>query len=256
MRYFVFLKKEIMEILKTSKIYILPAVFLFIGLVSPLFAKFSPQLVEMMMKSSGQNIDIKIPDPTYIDAFMQIFKNLNPMGVIVIILTFVGSVVEEKIKGSAVLVLTKSVSRTQFILSKFLSSVILISASFILLTAAFLLYTYILFPGFSIGNLWVLLVIQWLYCIVVAAITILASTLGKSFTVSAVLAFLGFMLMSATSYIPYVKKFSPGEAGTLSVEILRGTKKINELAAPGMTMIVFCLAILLAAVSIFRKQEL
>jgi len=96
MRTLVLLKKEVMEIFRTSKIYVLPAVFLFIAITSPLMAKYMPTLINSILEYSGQQMQISIPTPTYIDAMVASFvmasviSKTYMMSAVISVLTFVG----------------------------------------------------------------------------------------------------------------------------------------------------------------------
>lgn len=252
MRKLTFLKKEIYEIYKTSRIFIMPPIFLFFGFLSPLTARFMNELI----KSLGGGIEIKMPNPTYIDSYGQFFKNMTSTCTIVLILVFMSTVSDEKIKGSAVLILTKTVSRAQFILSKFASAVILFTASYLISAAACIYYTYLLFGKFYGPNLELSHIAFWVYGLFIISLTILASVLGKSGTVSAVLAFLGFAAVSAIAVLPKVGEYTPGALGGLSMQLLTGAKTAGDSAAPVIITVLFAGAILTAAITVFRKQEL
>ena len=63
------------------------------------------------IKTMASEISIELPPPTWIDAFGQYLKNLSQIGMLAIILTTMGSIVEEKSKGIIHLILSRSVSR-------------------------------------------------------------------------------------------------------------------------------------------------
>jgi ABC-2 type transport system permease protein len=256
MRQFAFLKKEINEIYKTSRIFIMPPIFLFFGFLSPLTARFMNELFKSMGGTLSGGIEIKMPDPTYIDSYGQFFKNMTSTCIIVLILVFMSTVVDEKVKGSAVLILTKTVSRTMFILSKFSSAVILFTVSYIVSAAACIYYTYLLFGKFYVPNLELSIIAFWVYGIFIISITVLASVLGKSGTVSAVLAFLGFAAASAIAVLPHTGDYTPGALGGLSMQLLTGAKTAGDAAAPVVITALLAAAVIVGSITIFRKQEL
>jgi ABC-2 type transport system permease protein len=247
-----FLKKEFNEIVKTQKLIILPVVFLFFGLSSPLIAKNMPEL----MKSLAGDMNIPIPKPVFWDAYAQFYKNLTQIGVIVMILTFMGMVVDEKVRGTAILVLTKGVTRAQFILSKLLASFVLFFASFSLGALACIYYTYLLFPSFDNGTLWLSLVSFLLYGLFIVSITLFASTISKSHVASAVIAFVGYAAFSAASYIPKVGKFLPGTLSDLSTQLLQGAKTSSDVIAPMIVTISLVALLIIITIADFNRQEL
>lgn len=249
-----FLKKEIYEILKTVKIIVLPVLFLFFGILSPLSAKYMNQVLAMAGEQQG--IKIILPDPTYIQSYEQLFKNIYFMMIVVIILVFAGSIAEEKIKGTAILALTKNLSRTGFVLGKVIAAALLFTFSYIVGVAVFLYYTSLLFPVFISSGAWIALLCFWVFGIFIISLTFLSSIIGKSFTSAAVGGFIGYAGISAFAAMPYAGKFSPGILQTLSVELVMDMKTPADAAIPLVIAFALAIAAVAGGIIIFRKQEL
>src|SRR5450759_639652 len=112
----VFARKEVREILRTWRIWVLPGILLFFALTGPVLAKFTPEIVGAL--AGDQLSGFKIPTPTYLDAYTQWIKNLSQIALFALIIMY-GSVISSETKsGTAVLVLTKPVSRTAFVIAK------------------------------------------------------------------------------------------------------------------------------------------
>lgn len=258
MGFYAFFKKEITEMIKTQKAYILPAVFLFFGLLSPVTAKFMPQLMQQMLSDYGINMD-KLMNPVYLDSYSQLFKNISQM-FFVVVLVFSGMIVNEKTKGTALLVLTKPLSRASFILGKFFSAMCLYTFSYLLSCLACIYYTYLLFKGFYTPELFNGLLyglfLLWLYGMFLICLTIFAGTAAKSFTVSAVSGVAFFLLMSAVSAIPKLGFYSPGIFVSMGYEILAGTKPIKDSFITLLITVVASLLMLSGSIVLFKRQEL
>lgn len=254
MKKMAFLKKEFFEIIKTNKMIILPAIFIFFGLLSPITAKYTPQLLESMFKSYGMP-SIKLPDPVFTDSYAQLFKNVTQL-CFIIILVFAGTIVGEKVKGTVMLVLTKPVSRANFIISKFIAAIALYSISFILACSACVYYTSLLFPEYYNNHLALSLFSLWAYGTFFIAMAIFSSTISKSFAAASILGIAGFLLVSGSTIIPYVSKYSPGILGTLGLEILTGKSASADLIAPLAVTIFLAAAFIVGSVFVFRNQEL
>lgn len=112
----VFASKELREILRTWRLWVLPGIVLFFALSGPLLAKFTPQLVGALV--GNQLGGLKVPTPTYADSYAQWVKNLSQIVLIAVIIVYGGLVSGEVRSGTAVLVLTKPLSRTAFIVAK------------------------------------------------------------------------------------------------------------------------------------------
>jgi ABC-2 type transport system permease protein len=113
----VFMGKESREILRTWRIWVLPGILLLFAVSGPPLARFTPQLVEAAV-GNGQLGGLKIPTPTYVDSYVQWLKNLSQIGVLALIIVYGGLVNGELKSGTAVLMLTKPVSRTAFVVAK------------------------------------------------------------------------------------------------------------------------------------------
>src|SRR5664280_430565 len=112
----VFAHKEAREILRTWRIWVLPGILLFFALTGPVLARFTPQIVGAL--AGNQFGGLKLPTPTYLDAYTQWIKNLSQIGLFALIIIYAGVVSAESKSGTAILVLTKPVSRPAFVIAK------------------------------------------------------------------------------------------------------------------------------------------
>ena len=254
MTFAAFLRKELMEIMKTSKIIILPALFLFFGILSPLSARYMNDIMSLVGEQQG--ISIKLPDPTFVVAYEQFFKNIYFMMIIVTILIFAGTVSEEKMKGTIVLVLTKCLSRNGFIIGKLLAAILLFTFSYVVGTIICVYYTSLLFPEFINTGIWVGLAVFWLFGILMLTLTLLTSLLCRSMTTSAVAAFTGYVVVSAIAALPYAGRYSPGALQGLSSELASGSKVPVDALIPAAVTFSLAVALVITAILTFKKQEL
>ena len=112
----VFARKEAREILRTWRIWVLPGILLFFALTGPVLARFTPEIVGAL--AGDQLKGLLIPTPTYHDAYTQWIKNLSQIALFALIIIYGSIISSERRSGTAVLVLTKPVSRTAFIIAK------------------------------------------------------------------------------------------------------------------------------------------
>jgi ABC-2 type transport system permease protein len=117
-----FLRKECAEVLRTWRVFVLPGLVLFFAASGPLLAKLTPALVRTLTAEQQPGLVIQVPEATYVDAYLQWAKNLSQIVLIAAIIIFAGLISSEKRAGTAVLVLTKPVSRTAFVVAKFASA--------------------------------------------------------------------------------------------------------------------------------------
>ena len=255
MKTLVLLQKEWKETLRTSKIFVLPAVFVFIAISSPLLAKFTPDFINMMVQYTGQQINIEMPPPTYVDAFVQLFKNIGQMGLLVMLFVFAGTMVEEKTKGTATLILTKGVSRSGFVASKFIYATFFMTAIYLVMTGIFAFYASLLFPDTPWDKAIVALAIVWLYCEMVLAVVVLGSVLCKTYLSSAVFGLMWFFGFSILGSIPIADQYTPGYCVTLALELFQSDFSFAAYAWPIGTSLLVILGTVVIALRTFKYQE-
>jgi len=113
------LRKELRFQWRTRRILIVLAVFLVFGMLSPIIAKFTPQLISSLEEAAA--FAELIPEPSVIDAINQYMSNLTQFGFILVILLGMTAVAGEKEKGTAAMVLSKPVPRWIFVTAKFVA---------------------------------------------------------------------------------------------------------------------------------------
>ncbi|HEY3318779.1 MAG TPA: ABC transporter permease [Coriobacteriia bacterium] len=124
-----FLRKEALETARTWRIWVLPIMLVFFGVTSPLFAKLTP----LLLKSIGtgdSDIVVQLTKPvTYADSYAQWIKNLAQVVLFTVIIASSGMISAEKRAGTAILVLTKPVSRAGFVVAKIVSNLALLAVA-------------------------------------------------------------------------------------------------------------------------------
>lgn len=124
-----FTKKEFTEYIRSYKLLIILMVFLMLGFVNPVSAKYLPKLVENFMPAG---MKMEIPEPVIADAWVQFFKNVPQIGLVVMVIITSGTVSQEQSRGTLLPVLTKGLKRKTVWLSKFTGAAVLWSAGYYL----------------------------------------------------------------------------------------------------------------------------
>jgi ABC-2 type transport system permease protein len=249
---FTFTKKELYEQIKTFKGVAVAAVLLVFGMTSPLLAKLMPEI----FKSADLGVALQIPDPTYLDAYAQFFKNIGEMGLIVIMLVYAGAVVSETTRGTATLMLTKRLSHSAFVISKFLSAAIVWTASYAGSAALCTVYTIYLFPEGKPSNLLFSLFCMWLFGVITLAAALFASAVFKSYILSAVGTFAVWGLLLVTSALPKIKDYTPAFLSSDNLKLLNGACPPDKFQIPIILGILLTALLLTLACIIFRRREL
>ncbi len=248
---FSFLKKELREFIKTSKGFILLGLFLFFAISSPILAKYMNEL----LLTIASDVPIVLPEPRLQDAWLQFYKNVSTIFIVYIII-MTGSVSQEKNKGSIILVLTKRVTRLNFVVSKFVAGIIVFTLLYLLSVGLAAWYTQVLFQAFWYEGLEISLFIFWLMGVFFTALAIFASVIGKTPTSSALLGFFGFAVLQILSISTNIAMVNPAGASTLVNAVLAGSVAPNDLWVQIVVTLASTLVFLGSSFLVFRKQEI
>lgn len=246
-------RKELLQQWRTKRVLVIGAVFALFGLLSPLLAYFTPQLLTSI--EGAEQFAELIPDPTVSDALGQYVKNITQFGFIIAVLLGMGAVAGEKERGTTAMVLSKPLPRWAFVLSKFVAQALVYLVAFIIAAFGAYYYTEYLFDGlllapFLFGNLLLLL---WL--LTFAAVTLLGSTFANSTGSAAALALGGAIVLLLAGGIPQLAAFAPGAlVGWASQLGLAGAPAGNAGAV--VSNVVIVMVCLILAVAAFEEQEL
>src|SRR5215475_13851164 len=140
----IFLRKELRESLRTNRLLVVVAIFAVLGIISPLSAKYTPELLKSLGTGSS-GVTLILPTPTVKDAIAQFIKNVAGTGIFVAILLPMGLVAREKERGTAAFVLTKPLSRTAFLAAKLAGLVMTLGIGVAVAGSTAYIYTALLF---------------------------------------------------------------------------------------------------------------
>lgn len=247
-----FARKELHEIVRTWRIWVLPGIVLFFAITGPVLARFTPELVGAVVGNSLNGL--KLPTPTYSDSYAQWVKNLSQILLVAVIIVYGGLVSGEVRSGTAVLVLTKPLSRNAFITVKaamhslFLAAIVTLGA---LLTWGL---TWLIFGAAPGTALWKATGVFLALGVLFVCLMTLFSSLIKS-AAGAAGAGLGayFVLAIAAIWKP-LGEYSPAALTTQPASLAAG----KDVMATWPVITALLLAIVLVALAgwIFRRQDL
>lgn len=251
--FWVALRKELLEQWRSYRLVIVGAVLLVFGLASPLLAKYGPEMIRLALPE-GEAILQLIPEPTTADAVSQYLKNISQFGILLAVLMTMGSVAQEKDKGTAALMLVKPLPRLVFLAAKMVALGLTFATGIVLAGIACYYYTMLVFEALSLSAWLALNGLLLLFILVYVALTLLCSTLSKSQVVSGALAFGFLVILSALGAVPRLGDYLPGRLTTWAVGLFSGA---SGSAWPALAVSVgLIVAALLAAWLIFERQEL
>jgi len=222
--FWAFTKKEVTEYFRTSKIVILGIVFLLFGMMNPVLAKFTPEII----KAAG--LDITLPEPTALDSWAQFFKNVGQMGLVVVVIVFSGIMANEFSKGTLINILTKGLKRKTVILSKFTVASVLWTLSYLFCLLVTALYTAYFWEMNGMNHVFIVFFGPWLYGELLIVLLILGGILFKSSLGSLLLVGGLTVAMTILSIFPKLQKFNPMTLTSDNMALLSGVKSAADFS--------------------------
>lgn len=247
-----FLKKEFCEMIRTYKVLILGAVFFLLGVIGPLTAKYMPEIMEQFLP---EGMVLALETPRAIDSWMQFFKNVPQMGIVIVVIIFSGIMASEWSKGTLVLVLTKGLARKKVILAKFVTATVMWSAAYWFSFGISYGYTRFFWDERT-PHLGAAVAFVWLFGVMLIGVTLLGGVLFRgSYNV---LLFVGFLVvvLFVLNMFPVIQKYNPMMLVSSNVELLEGTKRLRDFAAPAVITVTALILAVLGSIAIFDKKQL
>ena len=251
--FIVFTGKELREQIKTFKGVVILLVMLIFSMTSPLMAKLTPELLKM---AGTSGIRIEMPAPTFLDAYAQFYKNISQIIILIVMLIYTMSVVSETVKGTTSIMLTKRLSRTSFILSKFLTALIVWTVSYAVSAGVCIYYTVYLFPKGEPHSLFLSLAAMWLFGVVTISIALFSSAVFKNTPLCVIASLCIWGLTLFTGALPHIRNYSPSVLSSVNVQLLSGASKPKDLLWPAVIGAGYACLLLYGACAVFKRREL
>ncbi len=251
--YSAFFKKELTEITRTYKLFVLLAVFVLLGIMNPVMAKVMPDILKSVMP---KGISITLATPTAFDSWAQFFKNASQTGLIIVVIIFSGIMSNEFSKGTLINMLTKGLSRPVVILSKFTAALSVWSASYILCFSVTYYYTDCFWHKANIENLYLSAVGLWVFGAFLIASLILGGVLFTNHFGGLLFTFGLVAVSMMISIAPELKKINPASLATLNTGLL--SRQVDSavfypaIAVTGGLTVIF----IILSVFLFNKKQI
>jgi ABC-2 type transport system permease protein len=252
----ILLRKELTEAWRTRRLPAVAAVFLGLGILSPVTARYLNEILTLLL---ADQLPIALPDPTVATALEQLQKNLGQIGALIAIALAMGGVSGELDRGTAALVLAQPVGRPAFLAAKLVSIAAVLGVAVFVASAVAWVYTAVLFEPVPIGGWLAMAALSWLALMAWAALTFLASAVTGSTTASAGLGFVALIGLGIVALVPAIDRFLP--TGITVPAIALGAGAGSTVDGSRLATAVIGSALLIAvslggAVAAFRRREL
>ena len=254
----VLLGKELREQVRTYRMPVAAIVFLLFGISSPVLARYTKELLDLLGTQATSGIQIVLPAPTAADAIGQLLKNLGSFGILMAILLAMGAVATEKERGTAALILTKPASRLAFLLAKLVVIAVTLGVSVAVGLVFGWIYTVTLFDNaaLNVAGYVAMAAFLWLTLLAYAALTLLGSTLTSSTAGGAGFGFVALIVTGLVAALPTIGPFMPTSLNGPGADLALGLPVQLELWQPLLGTLLFIFVPFALAWLSFRRQEL
>ncbi|HEX2911887.1 MAG TPA: ABC transporter permease subunit [Chloroflexia bacterium] len=252
-------RKEFVEQWRTSKIFIMAAAFFVLGMSGPITTKFLPDLIKNSANSSGLQITVT-KTFTAADYLLSFFNQMNSLPILVLILVAMGTIAGERERGTHIFVLTKPVSRTQFIVIKFLTYLAVLTGVVLLTAAGALYYTLLLSDSGQVllGPFALITLSMFSYMSLILAIVIFFSSLFKSAIAAGGASFLVYVVISiVTGLLPdNIRNYLPMSFQLKGLERLSGLQDSSPLIIQTLVGLALAAVVIVVACVVAEKREM
>ncbi len=247
------LRKELLFQWRSRRLLIVLAVYLAFGMLSPLLARFTPELLGSL--EGAEQFAELIPEPTIQDSIGQYIRNLDQFGFILVILLGMGAIAGEKERGTSVMILSKPLPRWAFVTSKFLAQMLVYALAFVLAAIVSYFYTVLLFGPFDIFDLVLVNLLLFTWLSVFAAITLFGSAIGKTTAAAAGIALLASVIFLIIGTIPNYGALAPGGLASWANQIAIGEVIAPNAGALAMSLVIVIMTVL-GGIAVFEQQDI
>ena len=248
------LKYDFIYLKRTSKFIIFPAIAIFFAVLSPLTARYMTEILEALLGAEG--IGIAFPEVTVFDSYVQYIGNLYEIFLIVTVFVGVSLFMRQKNKGELPLVLSKPISRTKYLMSKYISFAILIIGTLFVSGLIFAYYTHYLFGTVDLLLTLNVSLLFFLYTLFILSIAMFTAMFFESYAGASVITFVVYIIFSILSgFNKGILDYLPGRLITRITELIYGTP--DAALWTNISVIVVIIALLgYLSINKFKKYDI
>ncbi|HSW35217.1 MAG TPA: ABC transporter permease subunit [Candidatus Limnocylindrales bacterium] len=230
-------------------------VVLFFALLDPPMTKYTSEIITYF----AEGLAIVMPDPTPEDAFVAYLSDVSQIGILVLIFVAMGSVSREKETGVTGWILSKPVSRWQYLAAKVIVLYLTIILGILGCSTLAYLYTTTLLGTFSLaGAAWATMSLI-AFVLLFGTVVFTFSTILKSPLQAGGLTLTIFFLMGILNLFVAGTEAARLYPSTLISQLrplVEGTTALPEIAEPLAVSLGLCALLLFLAGRRFARMEL
>ncbi|VTS16494.1 ABC-type transport system involved in multi-copper enzyme maturation, permease component [Streptococcus porcinus] len=245
------LKKEWLESSRSHKALALLIISIIFGILGPLTALLMPEIMAGILPKKLQEA---IPDPTYLDSYVQYFKQVNQLGLILLVFLFSGTLTQEFTRGTLINLITKGLSKKAIILAKFTMIAGLWTLTYSL--GSLTQYTYTLYYFNNQGKDKLLVYgASWLVGLMLISLILLYSVLFRKTAGLLIACLMTIVTFFISGFFKITKDWNPMLLIQKQSQALSGHYEIQDWFQPALLIIAIILISLTLAILIFERSE-
>ncbi|MGT2753130.1 ABC transporter permease [Streptococcus porcinus] len=245
------LKKEWLESSRSHKALALLIISIIFGILGPLTALLMPDIMAGILPKKLQEA---IPDPTYLDSYAQYFKQVNQLGLILLVFLFSGTLTQEFTRGTLINLITKGLSKKAIILAKFTMIAGLWTLTYSL--SSLTQYTYTLYYFNNQGKDKLLVYgASWLVGLMLISLILLYSVLFRKTAGLLIACLMTIVTFLISGFFKITKDWNPMLLIQKQRLVLSRHYEIQDWFQPALLIIVIILISLTLAILIFERSE-
>lgn len=250
-----FLKKEFRELIRTKRLLILLCTALIFGIMNPAIAKLTPMLYEMMADElAAQGMTIREITVTAADAWAQFHKNM-PLLLIVTLILNSGIYTAEYSGGTLIPLLTKGLSRSAVVLSKYMAMLLTWSAGLWLCWGVTYFYSGYYWDNSAVHSLLFSGVGWWLFGIMLLSCNVFFSAFANSGAQVILGTGAVYFIMMLLQMIGKIKQYVPLRL-TESTALYQNSLKPSDCICAVSVTAVLSVLFLLTALPLTRRRQI
>lgn len=243
-------RKDLLEMVRTYRGYVLVGAFVIFGVLGPVTMKVLPKILP-----ESEEFQIVFKDTTAFSAATQYFDNVAQVVSLIVVILSAGAVAGKRSTGFFQILLTKPVRRAEIVASAFAAHALLILVGLVAGHAVFALYTEWLFGGLSFWGLLASLAACAAALWLLLALTVFLGVVTRRAGLAGVLSFLGFFALSLLlGLLPLPWEVAPAALFSASSGVVAGRDGIVVLVPGMITATVVASALLAASMRLFERN--
>ena len=245
------LRKDLREQVKTFRLWVVLALFLFFAITAPLLTRHLPDLLP-----KTEQFEIIMAEPTPLDAAGQYAGYIIQVGVLLVILLGMGTIAGERSRGLLSMLLSKPVRRREILASKLLVNGAMLVGALFLATALFYGCTVLLFSYFPAGGAALSIVPMAAFILFVLSLTVFWSVLMPSSIAAGGMSLLSVLVLSAVPPLfTSLKRLGPFYLMDAGKYIAVGSKGLAAALPALLITAALTAALLWASVRILESSD-